>query len=69
MRGAITIMVMTGCPAEFCKDGRVSKAVQQDTQEYLLFLDGCDEEVFEEICTPDKWHSDECVKRRQGGVR
>jgi len=62
-------MTATGCPSEFGKDGRVDKAVEQDTQEHLLFVEGCAKETFRVVCAPGKWHSEECVRCRQAGVR
>jgi hypothetical protein len=62
-------MTATGCPSEFGKDGRVDKAVEQDTQEQLLFLTGCSQTRYKEVCAPGKWDSDECVRCRQAGVR
>ncbi len=69
MIAVLSVLVMTGCPSEFGKDGRVDKAVQQDTQEQLLFISGCARELFEEVCTADKWDSEECMKCRQAGAR
>ncbi len=65
----LSITVLTGCPSEFGKDGRVNKAVQQDTQEHMLFVEGCAKETFRVVCAPGKWHSEECVMCRQAGVR
>ncbi len=65
----LSVTTMTGCPSEFGKDGRVNKAVQQDTQEQLLFIAGCSRARFEEVCGPGKWDSDECLRCRQGGVQ
>jgi len=62
-------MATTGCPSEFGRDGRVNKAVQQDAQEQLLFVAGCNKERFKAVCAAGKWHSDECVKCRQAGVQ
>ncbi len=61
--------VVTGCPSEFGKDGRVDKAVQQDTEEQLLFITGCEEKKYKVVCAPGKWDSEECKKCRLGGVR
>lgn len=63
----LSVLALTGCPSEFGKDGRVNKAVRQDTQEQLLFITGCSKTRFEEVCGPGKWDSDECLKCRQGG--
>ena len=66
---SLSIMAMTGCPSEFGKDGRVNKAVRQDTQDQLLFITGCSRTRFEEVCGPGKWDSDECLRCRQAGVK
>jgi hypothetical protein len=63
----LSMMAVTGCPSEFGKDGRVDKAVQQDMQEQLLFVTGCEEKRYKEVCAPEKWDSDECRKCRLEG--
>jgi len=65
----LSIMVLPGCPSEFGREGRVDKAVGKDTQEQLLFVTGCDEKRYEEVCTPDRWDSEECKQCRLGGVQ
>jgi hypothetical protein len=65
----LPVMAMTGCPSEFGKDGRVNKAVQQDAQDQLLFITGCAEKRYKEVCAPGKWDSAECQKCRLGGVQ
>lgn len=49
-------MTMTGCPSEFGKDGRVAKAVHDDSQENLLMLKGCSQAFKDAVCGngPDK---------------
>jgi hypothetical protein len=46
----LSSMAMTGCPSEFGKDGRVNKAVRNDTRENLLELTGCSEAWRAEVC-------------------
>jgi hypothetical protein len=65
----LSVMAMTGCPSEFGKDGRVSKAVQKDTQEHLLYITRCAQTRYEEVCGPGKWDTDECLKCRRAGVQ
>jgi len=61
----LSIMVMTGCPSEFGKDGRVNKATTKDTQENLLFLQGCSAQRRMEVCAPGQENSVAC--QRCGG--
>ncbi|MBN1208401.1 MAG: hypothetical protein JXB05_26305 [Myxococcaceae bacterium] len=67
--GALSVMALSGCPSEFGKDGRVNKAVRQDSQEHLLFITGCEQRRYEEVCGPGKWDSEECLRCRRGGVQ
>jgi hypothetical protein len=45
----LSVLVMTGCPSEFGKDGRVSKAVHKDAREQLG-LTGCSDRYRWEVC-------------------
>jgi hypothetical protein len=65
----LSSLVMTGCPSEFGKDGRVNKAATQDTQDNLLFITGCPRTQYEKVCAPGLWESSECLKCRKAGVR
>jgi len=62
----VSCMAMTGCPAEFGKDGRVNKAIHKDTQE--LVIRRCSNERIAEVCGPGREDSEECRRCRQGGV-
>ena len=60
----LSMLAMTGCPSEFGKEGRVSKAVHKDSQEQLG-ITRCSDSVRERVCAPGKEASAEC--RRCGG--
>jgi hypothetical protein len=64
----LSAMATTGCPSEFGKDGRVGKAVHQDSQEQLLYITRCSEKMLKEVCARGKEDSDDCLRCRQGGV-
>jgi hypothetical protein len=53
-------MVMTGCPSEFGKDGRINKAVRQDTLE--LVRKHCSQDTFNRYCSGGREHTPECLK-------
>jgi hypothetical protein len=65
----LSAMATTGCPSEFGKDGRVGKAVHQDTQEHLLYITKCEKKWYKEVCAPGKEDSDDCRKCKRGGVQ
>jgi hypothetical protein len=65
----LTITAMSGCPSEFGTDGRVNKAAHKDTQEHLLYITGCDEKRYSEVCATGKWDTDECLRCRGEGVQ
>ncbi|MFL5350772.1 MAG: hypothetical protein ACJ8AT_38875 [Hyalangium sp.] len=52
----LSVMAMTGCPSELGKDGRVAKAVHNDSQENLLMLKSCSQAFKDAVCGngPDK---------------
>lgn len=54
----LSVMAMTGCPSEFGKDGRVSKAVHKDTMD--LAIKRCSKARIEEVCGKGKQHTPEC---------
>jgi hypothetical protein len=57
----LAILVMTGCPSEFGKDGRVAKAVHKDSQEQLG-ITRCGDRERDRVCAPGKENSEECRK-------
>jgi hypothetical protein len=58
--GVLALMMMTGCPSEFGKDGRVNKAIHQDTVD--LYLKRCNDQQQELHCGGDKQGTPECRK-------
>ncbi len=56
--GLLLVLVLAGCPSEFGKEGRVSKAVGKDAAE--LATPQCSEEEIEEVCGNDQEHTPEC---------
>jgi len=60
----LSVLATAGCPSEFGKDGRISKAVHKDTQEHLG-ITRCSDQWRRKVCAPGKEDSTEC--RRCGG--
>lgn len=56
--GMLILMVMTGCPSEFGKDGRISKAAHQDSLE--ISRHHCDKQEYAEFCGGAKKYTREC---------
>jgi hypothetical protein len=56
---ALSVLTATGCPSEFGKEGRVSKAVRKDSQEQLM-IKRCSDWERRRVCSPGKEDSDEC---------
>jgi hypothetical protein len=61
--GLLGLFLLTGCPSEFGKDGRVSKAIHQDTQG--LVIKQCSDKRRREVCGGGKENTDQC--RRECG--
>lgn len=59
--GMVVLMLMTGCPTEFGKDGRVNKAVRNDALE--LLREECDPKTFALWCDNDREHTPECIEK------
>ena len=59
--GMVALMMMTGCPSEFGKDGRINKAVRQDTLELVRKKD-CDKQTYDEVCGNGRDHTPECIE-------
>jgi hypothetical protein len=57
----LSALVMTGCPSEFGKEGRVAKAVHQDVQENLI-ITGCSEARKQEVCEGPLKDPVQCAK-------
>lgn len=62
---ALSVMAMTGCPSEFGKDGRVAKAVHDDSKENLLEIKNCTPKRRQEVCGNGRENSEAC--RECGG--
>ncbi len=60
--GLLSVMALTGCPSEFGREGRIAKAVHQDTMD--LVLKRCSAEKIEEVCGKGKENTPECQKCR-----
>ncbi len=58
---ALSLAVMTGCPEEFGKEGRINRAVHKDTME--LLQKSCSEEDAQQYCANGQEQSEECLKR------
>ncbi len=58
----ISALVLSGCPSEFGKDGRVAKAVHKDSEQQQLELTQCSDQRKREVCAHGKENSDECRK-------
>jgi hypothetical protein len=56
--GALALMVVPGCPTEFGKEGRVAKAVHQDSLEIVRKV--CSEQERERVCAGSKRNSEDC---------
>ena len=61
--GVLALMVVTGCPSEFGKEGRIAKAVHKDTVD--MVIKRCSNEWRNKVCAPGKENSQEC--RECGG--
>ncbi len=60
VRAAMLALMMTGCPSEFGKDGRIDKAVHQDTLE--LVRKNCSQDKFDRYCSDGREHTPECLR-------
>jgi hypothetical protein len=60
----LMLLVMTGCPSEFGREGRVAKAIHLDTQERVR--KPCSDEDLAFYCGGDKKDTEEC-RRACGG--
>ncbi len=58
----LAAVVLSGCPTEFGKDGRIDKATAKDTAE--MFLTRCSQARIEEVCGNGKSESEECKQCR-----
>jgi hypothetical protein len=56
----VVLTMMTGCPSEFGRDGRVAKAVHQDSLE--LVRKHCDEQTRKKYCSGGRENTPECIR-------
>jgi hypothetical protein len=59
--GVLALIMMTGCPSEFGKDGRIAKAVHQDSMDHLV-ITRCSEARRDEVCGNGKGKSRACLE-------
>ncbi|XXF77999.1 hypothetical protein P2318_33875 [Myxococcaceae bacterium GXIMD 01537] len=57
---AFSAMMVSGCPSEFGKEGRIGKAVSKDTAD--LVISRCSDEEREEACGNGRQHTAACKK-------
>ena len=57
----VVLMLMTGCPSEFGKEGRIAKAVRKDTLELVREYD-CDDETRKQYCDGGRHNTSECIE-------
>jgi hypothetical protein len=62
--GVFAIVTMTGCPSEFGKEGRVSKAVRQDALE--LSKKHCSAADLKRFCDGGRERTQECIDKCGG---
>jgi hypothetical protein len=58
VRMGVLALMMTGCPSEFGKDGRVNKAVRKDSLE--LVKEYCSTEVYKRYCEGGRERTQQC---------
>jgi hypothetical protein len=59
--GVLALMMMTGCSSEFGKDGRIAKAVHQDSMDHLV-ITRCSDARRDEVCGNGKQHTKACLE-------
>lgn len=57
---ALSLAVMTGCPEEFGKEGRINRAVHKDVME--LYRKHCSADELLLFCGGAKKNSPECIR-------
>ena len=58
--GLFALTMMTGCPSEFGRDGRVNKAIRRDAKE--LIPEDCPKDVFRKFCSDGRENTPECIE-------
>jgi hypothetical protein len=59
--GTLALMILTGCPSEFGREGRVAKAVHNDSLE--LVRKYCSEKDYKTFCEGGREHTPECIDK------
>jgi hypothetical protein len=59
-----SLVAMTGCPSEFGREGRIAKAIHQDSME--LVRKHCSEDQLKEYCGSGQENSERC-RQKCGG--
>lgn len=54
-------LMLTGCPSEFGKDGRIAKAVGRDAHEQIIIVRKCEDHERKKVCAPGRENSQECL--------
>ena len=55
-------LVVTGCPSEFGKDGRIAKAVHKDAEEQIIIVKHCKSAERERVCAHGQENSRACLE-------
>jgi hypothetical protein len=58
----LSTSLLTGCPSEFGKDGRVAKAVSKDAQEQIIIIKQCTRRMRDAVCGHGQQNSKECLE-------
>jgi hypothetical protein len=58
--GVLALIVAAGCPSEFGKEGRIAKAIHEDTAD--MVIKRCSEEWRDKVCAPGKEASPKCLE-------
>jgi hypothetical protein len=58
--GVLALMVTAGCPSEFGKEGRIAKAIHEDTVD--MVIKRCSDELRNKVCGPGKENSPKCLE-------
>jgi len=54
----LLLSLLTGCPSEFGKDGRINKASHQDTMD--LYSKRCTDDEYKKYCANGRQNTPEC---------
>jgi hypothetical protein len=54
-------MVMSGCPSEFGREGRIAKAIHKDVQENLI-IKRCSDDYKRKVCDGPQRDEQKCLQ-------